>query len=270
MPLLRLPRPSSRDPRVLGPTVDDELTDDELTADYRIYQRRRGHRYSIDDVVTAFEACRVATAGPILDLGTGVGSVALMLAWRFADAHVCGVEAQGVSYELACRNVRRNRVGDRVRIIHGDIRDRGRDLGGPFELVTGTPPYFPPGTATPSPDVQRAFARMEYRGGIEAYLQAASSTVSSTGRVVVCCAHAALPRLYSSSSAVGLRLLRLVHVSPRVGRGPLFSVCTFRRGASAAVEETTWCARDANGARTPEYRLARRAFGLDSLGLANR
>jgi len=40
-----------------GPLADDPLTDDALTGAYRVWQRKRGHRYSIDDVLTAHEAC---------------------------------------------------------------------------------------------------------------------------------------------------------------------------------------------------------------------
>ena len=39
--------------------------------------------------------------------------------------------------------------------------------------MTGTPPYKKLGTATPSPDPQRAHARIELRGGIEDYLATA-------------------------------------------------------------------------------------------------
>src|SRR5690606_32192890 len=112
-----------------------------ITADYRILQRRRGHRYSLDDVLTAAVACRARPdARRVLDLGTGVGSVLLMEAWKLREASLVGIEAQDVSFALLERNVLENGLSDRARIIHGDFRDEStrREAGGPFPLITGT------------------------------------------------------------------------------------------------------------------------------------
>lgn len=79
-----------------------------LCGRWRIYQPVRGHRYSTDDVVTAWFAARafgalVSGDGPrhCLDLGCGIGSVLLMLAWRWPGARCLGVEAQRERHALA-------------------------------------------------------------------------------------------------------------------------------------------------------------------------
>jgi len=54
----------------------DDLTDDALTDRVRVLQRRSGHRYSVDDVATAWLALRtMPEARACLDLGCGIGSV---------------------------------------------------------------------------------------------------------------------------------------------------------------------------------------------------
>ena len=146
---------------VLGP-----LTDDLLTRDVRVFQRAKGHRFSSDDVATAYVAFNaLSEARRVLDLGCGLGSVLLHLAWKLPEAELTGIEAQAMSFELLQRNVARSGFGSRLRIHHGDIRDQAllASLGGKFQLVTGTPPYFPPDTARDAEDEQRAFARIEYR-----------------------------------------------------------------------------------------------------------
>ena len=55
------------------PLAMGELTLDALTRDFRIYQRRRGHRTSVDDLLTAWYATRGPTPCTMLDLGTGTG-----------------------------------------------------------------------------------------------------------------------------------------------------------------------------------------------------
>ena len=52
------PKPTAHDP-VLGP-----LTDDLLTPDVRVWQRSHGHRFSSDDVATAFVGYHAQPAGP--------------------------------------------------------------------------------------------------------------------------------------------------------------------------------------------------------------
>lgn len=248
-----------------------ELTDDAITGTFRVYQRRHGHRYSLDDVVTAWEAaCAMPGARLCLELGSGVGSVLLMLAYKLSDARFVAVEAQRNSFRLLERNVARNGLDGRVTLIHGDLRkvvqkDMVPEGNEPFELITGTPPYVPPGRATPSPDAQKAYARQEYRGGVEAYVHAAARVLAPTGRVVVC-GDARFPeRVFESAREVGLTVVRQRDVVPRLGAGALFSVFTLAHAAhhlDPCVREPFWVARDAKGARTPAYHEVRAFFGM--------
>ncbi|HEX7603834.1 MAG TPA: hypothetical protein VF316_19585, partial [Polyangiaceae bacterium] len=73
------------------PVLDDPLlgplTDDALTRDFRVWQRAKGHRFSADDLATAYLAWRVAPeARRVVDLGCGLGSVLLHLAWAMPAA----------------------------------------------------------------------------------------------------------------------------------------------------------------------------------------
>jgi tRNA1Val (adenine37-N6)-methyltransferase len=239
----------------------DELTDDAIAGSWRIYQRRRGHRYSIDDVATAEAAVRAKPdAERYLDLGCGIGSVLLMVAYKLRRAQITGIEAQRISFELAQRNVARNGVEAELR--HGDLRALE---GGAFDLITGTPPYQKPGTASPSTDEQRTYARIEMRGGVEDYLRAASRVLSLSGRAVVCCDARTPERAIEGGRAVGLAWIRRRDVVPRAAhKGALFTVWTFARedDASAPIEDAPLYARDANGARTEDAHALRRFFDL--------
>src|SRR4051812_26293993 len=129
-----------------------------IAGDWRILQRTDGHRFSLDDLVTAhFAATRVASRPPtrLLDLGCGIGSVLLFLAWRFPGARCLGIEAQEVSAGLARRSIAWNGVDQRCAVRLGDFRDPAMLADeAPFDLVSGTPPYFPRGTGTESDSIQ--------------------------------------------------------------------------------------------------------------------
>ena len=206
------------------------LTDDLLTPEVRVYQRAKGHRFSSDDVATACVAYNERPAAErVLDLGTGLGSVLLLLAWRLRQAELCGVEAQEMSFELLRRNVARSGFESRIRIRHGDLRDAGvlASFGGKFDLITGTPPYFPAEAALDAEDLQRAYARIEYRGGVEAYIAAGAPLLAAHGALVVCGDARVGARAEAAGSAAGLSLAARCDVVPRVGHAPLFSVWTW-------------------------------------------
>jgi tRNA1(Val) A37 N6-methylase TrmN6 len=254
------PRPSSHDP-LLGP-----LTDDLLTRDYRVFQRAKGHRFSSDDVATAFVAWRAAPESRrVVDLGCGLGSVLLHLAWKIPEATLVGVEAQAMSFELLRRNVARNALGARVSIHHGDLRDAAllASLGGGFDLVTGTPPYFPPDTAVDAMDEQRAYARIEYRGGVEDYLAAGAPLLAPEGTMVLCGDARAQARVERGAAASGLAIHACCAIIPHEGRPALFAVWTLR-AAPSTLARSTLTLRDAQGARTDEARALSAFSGFDA------
>lgn len=242
----------------------DEITSDAITADYRILQRRRGHRYSLDDLATAWEAvCLKPTAERYLDLGCGIGSVLLMVSWKLAEARAFGIEALALSADLARRSIAINGIGDRVSVIDGDLRDVVRSWsGGRCQLVTGTPPYLPKTDALASPDPQRAAARIELRGGVEDYLAAAAAVVSPDGRVVVCADARKPERVIAGAEDAGLVPLRRRDIVPRLSAPPLLSVWVLAPSGNGPLEHLTLLVRGADGEQTPAARAMRRCFGL--------
>jgi tRNA1(Val) A37 N6-methylase TrmN6 len=251
-------RPTIQDPQ-LGP-----LTDDQLTRDVRVFQRAKGHRFSSDDVVTAYVAFRAAPeARRVLDLGCGLGSVLLHLAWKLPAAELTGIEAQAESFRLLELNVARSGYEARIRIEHGDLRETfwPERLGGPFDLVTGTPPYFPPNAALDAHDRQRALARVEYRGGIESYIQSGARLLARSGTLVVCGDARALQRTTLAAGDAGLSIQSRCDVVARAGRAPLFSVWALSFNAPAFRAETLTL-RDATGKPTGDALALREFSGI--------
>jgi tRNA1(Val) A37 N6-methylase TrmN6 len=200
----------------------------------------------------------------VLDLGCGLGSVLLLLAWKLKDAELCGVEAQAMSFELLQRNVARSGYAERVHIRHGDLRDTELlgQFGGTFELISGTPPYFPPEAALDAEDEQRAYARIEYRGGVEAYIAAAAPLLAPGGALVLCGDARVGERTTLASRAAGLALHARLDVIARAGSLPLFSVWTLGREVSTGCPVSTLTLRDDSGAITPDAGLLREFSGF--------
>ena len=162
---------------------------------------------------------RTAGEGAFLDLGCGIGSVLLLLAWRFPWARLHGIEAQEISAGLARRSIAWNGVADRATVVTDDLRTAAVLGTGPrYQLVTGTPPYFPHSAGPQSTHIQRGPCRFEHRGGIEEYCQAAAPVLAEGAPFVACEAWSQRERVEPAGRAAGLCLVRWREIVPRHGQ----------------------------------------------------
>jgi len=264
----RAPGPPPAGPAgVPGPGPGEDLC--YLAGDWRILQRLRGHRWSLDDLVTAWFAARLLEATPartVLDLGCGIGAVLMLLAWRFPATRALGIEAQELSVGLARRSLVWNGAAGRCRVVLGDLRDPSLLPPASFDLVAGTPPYLRPGSATPPSRVQCGPCHLELRGGIEDYCVAAARWMAPGGRFVVCQAAAHVERVLAAAAAAGLGVEARLDVIPRAGKTALFAVYGMRRRgeASALVVHPPLVVRDREGRHTAAFRTLRGEMGMPS------
>ena len=167
-----------------GVDLEPGETLDGLCGRWCIFQLEKGNRFSVDDLVTAWYGTTwCPRAERIADLGSGIGSVALLAAWRCPGAVVHTVEAQEESLRLARKSIQFNGQEGRVLPRLGDLRDPDLFAGeAPFDLVLGTPPYWPEGQRLAAAHPQSVPARLEVRGGIADYAQAAARLLAPGGR----------------------------------------------------------------------------------------
>jgi tRNA1(Val) A37 N6-methylase TrmN6 len=235
----------------------------QLTRRLVLWQRTRGHRSATDDILCAYAGnAAKPDAVSILDLGAGQGSVALMLAGINPKAIITAVEVQQVSYELLERNVKENGLAGRVVPIFADLRTV--DLGARrFDLVTGSPPYVRQGAGVLPADAQRAAARFELRGGIEAYCGAAARWLCPDGKAVFLMDAAQDDRCQRAAAEAGLFIEQCLIVYPRNAAPPRFIVYQFTRGASpASCVDRVLTIRDEEGRWSEEYRAVRQTLDL--------
>ena len=263
------PLPEAQWPAASLPRAGEDLCF--LTGDWRILQRLDGHRYSLDDLMTAWFAARAVAGRAVqrhLDLGCGIGSVLMMTAWRVPTAISTGVEAQDVSVDLARRSLEINGITDRCQVVHSDLRSVDVRERGPFDLITGTPPYIPIGDGVISSAVQKGPCRHEFRGGVEDYCAAAARHLPPAGRFVACQAAADVARVEQGAAAAGLVVLERLDVIARAGRPALFSLYAMARQDApdlppeVGVVLPPFLVRTADGQRTPACEAMRQDMGL--------
>lgn len=260
-------RPGPVPPR--GVDAEPGETLDYLCGHYRIFQYERGHRYSTDDVLTAWYATQWAPrVDRAADLGSGIGSVALIAAWRLPGARFCTVEAQAMSARLARKSIRYNGLEPRFTVYEGDLRDPSiLAHEAPFDLVTGSPPYWPASAATGAAHPQAVPARIEIRGTVSDYAAAAARILATGGVFVFVFPYIQRPRAEEVLASNDLVLLRRRDVVFKEGEPPMISLFAAMRTGDLPPGRETWIEppmiiRAANGSVHPEYAAIRMSFGF--------
>ena len=269
-------KPGSIPPGALTgePAVAPGETLDAISGHFRIFQLKDGHRFSTDDVLTAWYGTSwCPTARTVLDLGSGIGTVGMIAAWRLPGARFVTVEAQADSVRLAHKSAAWNGLADRYEIRTGDFRDAGvLRVQEKFDLVLGSPPYFPQGSGVESGHPQKLACRFELRGNVADYCATAARHLERGG--VFACVFPIAPvgqeeRVRSGAGAAGLVIVRRRAVVLREGERPLLGLFVMMRGEDLpeAMRQRTWSEpeliiRAADGTIHPEYAAVKLSFGF--------
>jgi tRNA1Val (adenine37-N6)-methyltransferase len=264
-------KPGPLPPGALSPPdvpVDESL--DALSGHFRIYQLRGGHRFSTDDLLTAWYGTTcVPSAAAVLDLGSGIGSVGMMAAWRLCGARFVAIEAQDESVRLARKSSAYNGLGDRYEIRHRDFRDADAFANEEhFDLVLASPPYFSLGTGIEGDHPQKVACRFELRGDIRDYARVASEHLAAGGIIACVFPEEQRDRVEQAADAAGLAIVRRRPVVFREGDLPLVTLFAMVRSTDVPPEiRQTWVEpplviRRADGSVHPEYLRVKLSIGF--------
>ncbi|HTD65741.1 MAG TPA: methyltransferase [Candidatus Limnocylindria bacterium] len=257
-----------------GPAVEAGETLDAISGYFRLFQLANGHRFSTDDVLTAWYGTSwCPSARAVLDLGSGVGAVGMIAAWRLPGVRFVTVEVQEESVRLARKSAEWNGLLDRYEIRQGDFRESGvLRPEEQFDLVLGSPPYFPLGSGVEGDHPQKVACRFEMRGDISDYCAAATRHLAPGG--FFACVFPVTPdeqheRVKQSATASALSIVRSRPIVLREGERPLLGLFGMMRatGLPEPMRTRTWAEppliiRTREGAVHPEYSAVKLSFGF--------
>jgi tRNA1Val (adenine37-N6)-methyltransferase len=257
-----------------GPALEPGESLDAISGYFRLFQLEDGHRFSTDDVLTAWYGTSWCPAAQsVLDLGSGIGTVGTIAAWRLPGAKFVTVEAQPESVRLARKSARWNGIEDRYEIREGDFRDKAvlRD-DEKFDLVLGSPPYFPPGSGVEGDHPQKIACRFELRGNIADYCVTAAKHLQPGG--FFACVFPVAPdeqhaRVRASARVAGLSIVRWRPIVLRETERPLLGLfgMMLAQDLPEKFRRQTWAEppliiRTIDGQIHPEYSAVKLAFGF--------
>jgi tRNA1(Val) A37 N6-methylase TrmN6 len=253
--------------------MEPNETLDAISGHFRLFQLADGHRFSTDDILTAWYGTTwCPTVRRALDLGSGIGTVGMISAWRLPGARFVTVEAQAQSAALARKSARYNGLEERYEIREGDFRSpEALRPNETFDLITGSPPYFPPGAGLTSDHPQKLACRFELRGNIADYCATAAKHLAAGGFFACVFPHesAQLKRVEAAAKDAQLVIVRKRPVVFREGDPALVALFGLMRATDLPewMRGQTWVEPDLI-IRTrerkihPEYSAVKLAIGF--------
>ncbi len=125
----------------------NERIDDLQFKDLKIIQNKQGFCFGIDAILLSDFAKGMKKANLVVDLCTGTGIVAILLAGKTKAKKIIGVEIQRPCADMARRSVELNKLENRVEILNEDLK-KLKDVipSASVDVVTVNPPYMKSGT----------------------------------------------------------------------------------------------------------------------------
>ena len=187
----------------------------------------------------------------VLDLGSGCGTLGLLLCARDPNCIVTGIELDSIAHNAAQGNIARNDLSHRLSSVCADLTGvPSLFLPGSFSCCVSNPPYFSGGPASKTAPT----ARRDDNCSPEDLFRAAAWALRWGGDFFLVHKPEKLAQLCSCASAAGLepKRLQLVRHTPDKPISLILLAC--RKGAKPGLKLDEICLYRADGTPTAHYR----------------
>lgn len=203
----------------------------------------------------AWAACPMDAS--ILDIGTGTGLVALMMAQRFPLSRVTALELDAEAASQAVENVSQSPFAAQICVVQGDVRD----FQGQWDCVVCNPPFFSEDTF--SPHDARHMARSAQSLSFADLWQAVNRLLRPQGLFNVILPVKEFLDFHRHSLAHGFRLIRSMEIKTTPAKPPKRILLTYSQGDAAVEPRTSLVITAQDGERSPAYKALTQDFYLD-------
>lgn len=195
---------------------------------------RSAQKVGTDGVLLGAWVSLTGSEQHILDVGTGTGVIALMMAQRTEAAVVIGIDIDAPSAEEASENFKASPWAGRMAAFCGDFRGLGTAEAHPlaflrckYDLIVSNPPFFT--GSLKAPDGRRSDARHSDTLSFRELASEAVSLLSEEGRLAVVYPAEEAEILAGTALETGLFPCRICRVSTKAGKAPKRVMMEFSR-----------------------------------------
>ncbi len=172
----------------------------------------------------------VKQANQVLDIGTGTGLIALMIAQRNPNAFIYGVEIDRAAYLQALDNTTSSPWANRIIIEKGRIQTWSKQSNQTFDLIVSNPPFFPLGTAQLSENIARNQVRHTTNLSFEDLLLASTKLMTENGRLAIILPLIEGHHFIQLASEMDLNPIRITQIRPTATKPIHRLMIEFKKG----------------------------------------
>ncbi len=221
---------------------------------FAVQHDRCSMRVGTDGVLLgAWASCEAGHT--ILDVGTGSGLIALMMAQRNPQAHITAIDIDHESIVQASENFVASPWSERIEARERNFTDETQT----YDLIVSNPPFFE--EDTPSATIQMNRAKHTTSLTFSQLISTAAQHLSASGRFSVIIPYSASTRFIGMAATSGLALARRCDIRANNRRPFKRSLLEFIRRATT-THHTTLTLYNETGQRTDEYTELTQSFYL--------
>ncbi len=205
---------------------------------------------STDSMVLAHFA-RLPKNASVLDLGSGCGTLGLLLCSQDPVCRVTGIELTERAHLAAMENIRTNTLEARMNSICADLRSVSERFSpGSFSCCISNPPYFSAGAASQT----LPLARQELSCTSEDLFRAAAWALKFGGDFYLVHKPERLAELIATAARFSLEAKRLCLVRHKTGTPVNLILLQFRKGGKPGLSWEELTLHNSDGTPTDAYR----------------
>lgn len=193
----------------------------------------------------------------ILDVGTGTGVIAIMMAQRFPEAQVAALDIDEGAVLQARHNVAHSPFKDRVEVLHSSVQEflpsKSKILHSKFDCIVANPPFFI--DSLRAPDTQRNAARHTDTLSYDDLMQSAARLLTDEGIISVIVPFDYRRRMDDAALFASLYPCRLCAVSTKEGKPPRRYLLSYCRRLRPLRSETLTIGSEAYQQLTQDFYL---------------
>lgn len=167
----------------------------------------------------------------ILDIGTGTGVIGLMLAQRYLNAAVFGIEIDESAARRAEDNFLKSSFSERMHCFHQDVLTWDIDLY--FDLIVSNPPFFI--NALKNPDQRKSMARHGNMAFFDGLLRFTSDHLTASGKLQIVVPFEAKDWLKTLAHGYGLLITEQIDIRSFADSPVIRSILVFSRQDKATA-----------------------------------
>lgn len=196
----------------------------------------------------------------ILDIGTGCGILALMMAQRFPDATIDAIDIDSTSIAIASNNASMSPWAERVCCHPCSLQDFAENNSTRYDLIISNPPYF--SNSLRNNDSQKRLARHDDALPPDILFDCSKRLLRNQGEMWIILPCSEKEKFSNAANSVGMAIERIIYIRTSAGKEPTLCIHSLSLRKVNTPSINTFNVREENNQYTAWYRQLTEPFLL--------